>query len=136
MKSQNSSLACAHSTGRSSNSDSGSNCQAVISGNRKAARLHFHNCCKRDACKMTSCDESADSVNGSLVAKSNFVVIGEAGVENKAVTTEENPIINTLFSPHLAVLQLMMSLISWMFDKRDAKRGMENSSFVGAPRSC
>lgn len=77
---------------------------------------------------MTSCDESADSVNGSPVAKSNFVVIGKAGVENKAVTTEENPIINTLFSLHLAVLQLMMSLISWMLDKSDAKHGMETTA--------
>lgn len=74
---------------------------------------------------MTSCDESADSVNGSPVAKSNFVVIGEVGVENKAVTTEENPIINTLFSLHLAVFQLMMSLILWMLDKSDAKHGRE-----------
>lgn len=74
---------------------------------------------------MTSCDESADSVNVSPVAKSNFVVIAEAGVENKAVTTEENPIINTLFSLHLAVLQLMMSLTLWMLDKSDAKHGME-----------
>lgn len=69
---------------------------------------------------MTSCDESADSVNGSPVAKSNFVVIAEAGVENKAVTTQENTIINTLFSLHLAVHQLMMFLILWLLDKSDA----------------
>lgn len=47
---------------------------------------------------MTSCDESTNSVNGSPVAESYFVVIGEDGVENKAVTAEENTIINTIFS--------------------------------------